>query len=140
MSDALYNLTEQIIGAAIEVHRTLGPGLLESVYPDCLMIELRKRTLRFDAQRYVPIHYKGELVRTQFRVDLVVEDKVLVEAKSIDQLHPIHSAQVLTYLKLTGFPIGLLMNFNSTSLRSGLKRLEHPDFFRTSRTRVEEPR
>ena len=124
---SLERLTERIIGCAIEVHRTLGPGLLESLYQECLIIELAEQQLSFEADRCVNLEYKGRRIRNTLRLDLLVEGVVVVELKSVERLHPVHSAQVITYLKLTGCPAGLLMNFNEVSLRAGLKRLDHPD-------------
>lgn len=123
----LQKLTEKIIGCGIEVHRTLGPGLLESIYRECLFAELRLHSLKVECERSVPLYYKGERVKVALMIDLLVEECVVVELKAVERLHPVHSAQVITYLKLTGFPAGLLMNFNSTSLRAGLRRLDHPD-------------
>lgn len=120
-------LTEKVIGCAIEVHRTLGPGLLESVYRECMIIEMLGQQLSVQSERHVPLEYKGQRIKGQLKLDLLVEGCVVVELKSVDHLHPIHLAQVITYLKLTGYPAGLLMNFNSTTLRAGLKRLDHPD-------------
>lgn len=120
-------LTENIIGCAIEVHRILGPGLLESVYRACLIAELRERALAVETEVAVPILYKAKRVGVDLRVDMLVADSVVVELKAVDRLHPVYLAQVITYLKLTGHPVGLLMNFNATSLRAGLRRLEHPD-------------
>jgi GxxExxY protein len=120
-------LTEKVIGCAIEVHRTLGPGLLESVYRECMIIEVRGEHLCVESERHVPLEYKGQRIKGQLKLDLLVEGCVVVELKAVDHLHPVHLAQVITYLKLTGYPAGLLMNFNSTSLRAGLRRLEHPD-------------
>jgi GxxExxY protein len=120
-------LTDQVIGSAIEVHRHLGPGLLEGIYRECLMVELAGDNLRFECERFVPIEYKGHRVRGGLKLDLLVEGCLVVELKAIEALHPVHSAQVLTYLRLTGFPAGLLMNFNVTALRAGLRRLDHPD-------------
>ena len=126
-------LTERIIGCAIEVHRALGPGLLESVYRDCLTIELTASQLAFEAERQVPLDYKGHRIRGELKLDFLVEDCVVVELKSVERPHPVHAAQVITYLKLTGCPAGLLLNFNGTTLRAGLKRLDHPDrYVRTS--------
>lgn len=125
--DRINGLTERVIGCAIEVHRHLGPGLLESIYRECLMMELSGSRLRFECERFVPIEYKGRRVRGGLKLDLLVEGSLVVELKAIEALHPVHSAQLLTYLRLTGFPAGLLMNFNVTSLRSGLRRLDHPD-------------
>jgi GxxExxY protein len=120
-------LTERIIGCAIEVHRILGPGLLESVYRECMIIELGQSELHVEHERYLPINYKGQRVRSELRVDLLVEGCVIVELKVVDHIHPIHLAQMITYLKLSGCPAGLVMNFNATTLRAGLKRLDHPD-------------
>ncbi|HVB38705.1 MAG TPA: GxxExxY protein, partial [Vicinamibacterales bacterium] len=99
---------------------------LESIYRDCLLIELRTRHLHVERERHVAIHYRGQRVANDLKVDLLVEDCVVIEVKAVDHLHPIHAAQVISYLKLTGCPAGLLMNFNVTSLRAGLKRLVHP--------------
>lgn len=121
-------LTERIIGCAIEVHKTLGPGLLESVYRDCLIIELKQHDLGVESERHVPIEYKGQRVHGELKLDLFVEGRVVVELKAVERLHPIHLAQVITYLKLTGCPAGLLMNFNATTLKGGLKRLDHPEW------------
>jgi GxxExxY protein len=125
--DEINALTERIIGCAMEVHRTLGPGLLESIYRECLTIELSASQLGVVSERQIPLDYKGRRVRGELKLDLLVEDCVVVELKSVERLHPVHSAQVITYLKLTGCPAGLLMNFNATTLRAGLKRLDHPD-------------
>jgi GxxExxY protein len=116
-------LTETIIGAAIEVHRVTGPGLMESVYEECLCYELSQRGLRFQRQVELPVSYKGIKLDCGFRMDLVVEDSVVLELKTVDQLLPIHSAQLLTYLKLSGKKLGLLINFNEPVLKEGLKRL-----------------
>ena len=120
-------LTEKIIACAIEVHRILGPGLLESVYRECLIIELRRQGLSVDSERHLPIDYKGHRVSGGLKLDLLVNGCIIVELKAVECLHPIHSAQVITYLKMSGCPAGLLMNFNSTTLKAGLKRLDHPD-------------
>ncbi len=122
-------LTEKAIGCGIEVHRTFGPGLLESIYRDCLVIELRTSGLRVQCARRVGLTYKGQPVGPHLEIDLLVEGCLIIEVKSVDRIHPVHLAQVITYLKLTGCPVGLLMNFNTTSLRAGLKRLDHPDLY-----------
>jgi GxxExxY protein len=124
--DGINGLTERVIGCAIEVHPTLGPGLLESIYRECLAMELASNQLHFECERRVPIDYKGQRVRGALKLDLLVEDCLVIELKAVEALHPVHLAQVLTYLRLTGFPAGLLLNFNVTSLRSGLRRLDHP--------------
>jgi len=120
-------LTEKIIGCAIEVHRILGPGLLESVYRECLTIELRQQHLRVDSEPHISFDYKGHRISGGLKLDLLVEGCVVVELKAVERLHPVNLAQVMTYLKISGYPAGLLMNFNSTTLRAGLRRLDHPD-------------
>ena len=125
----LEDLTAAIIGAAIEVHRVMGPGLLESIYTRCLAIELKARNLRVERQRRVPLTYRGESAE-YLEVDLLVEGVVIVEVKAVKELAPIHKAQTLTYLKLTGCPAGLLVNFNVKILTAGLRRLTHPDLYK----------
>ena len=115
------DLTERIIGAAIAVHRELGPGFLESVYENALKHEMLKAGLAVEQQNLVPVLYDGVRVG-EHRLDLVVEDAVLVELKAIDDLHPIFTAQVISYLKASGLPVGLLINFNERLLKEGLKR------------------
>ena len=117
------SLTDAIIGAAITVHRDLGPGLLESVYEKCLALELTKSGLQTTSQKEIPVRYKNLTFDCSFRANLIVENKVLLELKSIDQLSPIHTSQVITYLKLTGLRTGLLINFNVQILKTGLKRI-----------------
>ena len=119
------NLTEKIIGAAIEVHRALGPGLLESAYEECLAHELSLVNISFERQVPLPVSYKSIQLDCGYRLDLVVERAVVLELKAVDTLHPIHEAQLLTYLKLGGWPIGLLINFNVPVLRKGIKRMVH---------------
>lgn len=116
-------LTDRIIGAAIEVHRHLGPGLLESAYEECLCYELSQTGLAFERQVPLPVAYKGVKLDCGYRMDMVVNNSVIVEIKAVDCLAPIHSAQLLTYLRLTGMHVGLLMNFNIPMLKDGLKRL-----------------
>jgi GxxExxY protein len=115
-------LTEKVIGLAIEVHRNLGPGLLESVYEDCLCKELADARVEFERQRSVPVAYKNVLLETGFRADIIIADELVIEIKSIERLLPVHDAQVLTYLRLGGFPKGLLVNFNTKLLKDGIKR------------------
>ena len=115
-------ITSQIIGAAIEVHRHLGPGLLESTYTPCMQYELRACGLEFAAQRALPLVYKELLLANSYRVDLIVGGEVLVELKCVDRVLPVHEAQLLTYLRLTGCPLGLLINFNVAKLVDGVKR------------------
>jgi len=116
-------ITSAIIKAAIEVHRALGPGLLEAPYFACLVYELRNAGLRLDTERRVPVVYKEVRIDCGFRVDLIVEDTVVVEVKSLAQVAPVHPAQLLTYLKFTGCPAGLLINFNVPVLKNGLTRV-----------------
>jgi len=116
-------LTESVIGAGIEVHRELGPGLLESVYEKALCRELTLRSIPFEQQVQVPLSYKGEPLDTHLRLDLVVDQVLILELKAVDRLLPIHEAQLLTYLKLSHLPVGLLLNFYETKLKDGLKRL-----------------
>jgi GxxExxY protein len=115
--------SEEVIGALIEVHRALGPGLLESAYEACFCRELQLRSLAFERQRPVGIVYKGLLVECGYRIDVLVEHHVVVELKAVERLLPLHAAQVLTYMKLADVRAGLLVNFNVTSLRQGLRRL-----------------
>lgn len=116
-------LSGEIIGAAIEVHRALGPGLLESVYEECLCRELDIRNIHYIRQLPLPVDYKGVKLDCGYRLDLLVEDQILVELKAVDQLQPIHDAQVLTYLRLGGWKLGLLINFNVPVLKRGVRRL-----------------
>ena len=122
--DATFNATTGgILAAAIEVHKALGPGLLESSYMQCLLFELAARKLRYVTQHAIPIVYKGMRLDSSYRVDLIVEDRVVVEVKSVTVLLPVHHAQLLTYMKRTGCPAGLLINFNEARLMDGVKRL-----------------
>jgi GxxExxY protein len=118
----LKQLTEQIIGAAIEVHREVGPGLLESAYQTCLCREFTLRGLPFECQKPLPLIYKGEKLDCGYRLDIVVADAVVLEIKSVEGLERIHEAQLLTYLKLSKLKIGLLINFNVPVLKDGIKR------------------
>jgi GxxExxY protein len=116
-------LTDKVIGRAIEVHRNLGPGLLESAYEACLCFELNKAGLNFTKQQAIPVRYKSIKLDCGFRADIIVEDKLLLELKATDRIHPIHKAQLLTYLKLTGLKIGLILNFNTELLKNGIQRM-----------------
>ncbi|HEU4952110.1 MAG TPA: GxxExxY protein [Holophagaceae bacterium] len=116
------DLTERVIAAAIAVHRTLGPGLLESAYEACLCAELAEAGLAFDRQRPLRIRYKSAEVDCGYRMDLVVEDRLVLELKSVELLLPIHEAQLITYLKLSGLRTGLLLNFNTQLMKDGIKR------------------
>ena len=115
--------TNAVIGAAIEVHRNLGPGLLESVYEACLCRELMHRGIAHRVQVALPVTYKGEAVDAQLRLDIVVENRVIVEVKSVEQILPIHIAQLLTYLRLSGMKVGLLLNFNVLRMTDGIRRV-----------------
>jgi GxxExxY protein len=117
------DLTERIIGAAIEVHKQLGPGLLESIYQMCMARELSLRGIRFEQEKPIPVEYKGIFLDCGYRLDFLVEQKVVVELKAIDELSNTHKSQLLTYLKITGCKIGLLINFNVPVLKDGIKRL-----------------
>jgi GxxExxY protein len=116
-------LTEKIIGAAIEVHKALGPGLLESAYEECLAHELSSANLLFQRQVPLPVTYKSLQLDCGYRLDFLIEKTVVLELKAIEALQPIHEAQLLTYLKLGGWPIGLLINFNVPVLKNGIKRM-----------------
>jgi len=116
-------ITESVIGAAIEVHRHLGPGLLESSYQACLAREMALRNLAFEQEKPLPLEYKGLQLDCGYRLDFIVEKSVIVEIKAVEALQPIHDAQLLTYLRLTGCKIGLLINFNVPVLKQGLKRM-----------------
>lgn len=116
-------LSQEIIGAAIEVHRHLGPGLLESIYEHCMLKELRNRGIRCQHQHPLPVRYKGELLDCEYRLDLLVDNTVVVELKTVKKLEPIHDAQLLTYLRLSDYRLGLLINFNVPVLKYGIKRI-----------------
>jgi GxxExxY protein len=115
-------LSKKVIGCAIEVHQNLGPGLLESTYEQCFAHELSLRNICFKLQHPVPVEYKGIRLDCGYRVDLIIEGKIIVELKSVEQIKGIHEAQLLTYMKLTGVNIGLLINFNVNKLKDGIKR------------------
>lgn len=116
-------ITNNIIGAAIEVHKALGPGLLESAYEACLCRELELRRIPYMRQKALPVAYKGLELDCGYRLDLLVDEEVVVEIKTVDALHPIHEAQLLTYLRLGGWKVGLMVNFNVPLLKQGIKRL-----------------
>ncbi len=120
---AINKITETIIGSAIAVHKSLGPGLLESAYEACLAFELADRGLSVERQKALPVIYRNVKLDCGYRLDLLVEEKVIVELKAIDRLLPIHSAQLLSYLKLSGCKVGLLINFNVKILKNGLRRI-----------------
>jgi len=122
-------LIELVIGLAMRVHDALGPGLLESIYRDCLVLELVASGLEVSVEHHVPLLYRDQKIRDELKIDILVDGRLVIEVKAVERLLPVHKAQVVTYLKLTGFPAGLLLNFNVTSLRSGLHRLDHPDIY-----------
>jgi GxxExxY protein len=116
-------ITEAVIGAAIEVHRTLGPGLLESAYEECLCRELALRRIPFERQVSLPVEYKGLRLDCGYRIDLLADSQVVVEIKAVEELLPVHEAQLLTYLKVGAWKVGLLINFNTALLKRGIRRL-----------------
>ena len=130
-----HHVTRDVIAAAIEVHRDLGPGLLESAYMTCLQHELTARQLVFVTERRVPVVYKGITLDCHYRLDLLVNDVVVVEVKAIAEVLPIHQAQVLTYLRLANLPVGLVINFNVDKLVKGVKRVINPRWTRKVRPR-----
>lgn len=116
------NLSNQVIGLAIEVHRNLGPGLLESVYEQCLSYELQLNHIQHQCQVDVPVIYKGHQLNQNYRIDLLIQNQLIIELKAVDKLQGIHQAQLLTYMKLTQVKTGLLINFNEAILKNGIKR------------------
>ncbi len=123
MREKLNEITEQVIASAIAVHRALGPGLLESAYEACLAYELADRALTFERQKGLPVTYRGVQVDCGYRIDLLVGGLVVVELKAVEKLEPIHQAQLLSYLKLSGCRVGLLINFNVKMLKQGIRRM-----------------
>lgn len=115
-------ISERVIGLAIEVHRQLGPGLLESAYEECLSFELRHAGISYHRQVALPVVYKSVRLECGYRIDLVIENELVLELKAIERITPVHEAQMLTYLRLSGCRVGLLMNFNTVALRHGLRR------------------
>jgi len=115
-------LTERVIGLAIDVHRGLGPGLLESVYEECLCFELAKARIEYQRQMPIGIIYEGVSLEAGFRADIVVKQELILEIKSVESLLPVHEAQVLTYLRMSGYRVGLLLNFNTLRLKDGIRR------------------
>ena len=136
--DRLDSITRRIIGAAIEVHRRLGPGLLESAYEACLAFELREMGLRVEQQKPLPVVYKEVNLDCGYRMDLVVEDAIVVEIKAVEKLAPIHDAQLLSYLRLANKSVGLLINFHVRLLKNGVKRIvnDFPDSARSALSAV----
>ncbi|MBN2419949.1 MAG: GxxExxY protein [Deltaproteobacteria bacterium] len=115
-------ITEPVIQAAIEVHKNLGPGLLESVYEQCLAYELTQKGINFKLQYGLPVEYKGVKLDCGYRIDVLIEDHLILELKSVDRILPIHEAQILTYMKLANVKVGLLINFNVLRVKDGIKR------------------
>ncbi len=122
ISEELNALSYQVIGLAIEVHRNLGPGLLESAYQACLIYELKKANLKVEKEIPLPIHYKEIKLEQGYRIDLLIESKLVIELKTVEEFTTVHYAQILTYLKLGYYPLGLLINFNSKILKNNIKR------------------
>jgi len=118
------DITGEIVDASLKIHKALGPGLLERVYEDCLFYELEQRKLKVTKQQRIPIHYEELIIGEAFRLDLFVEDAVIVELKSAEALLPIHEAQILTYMKLANITTGLLINFNVPLIKNGIKRFK----------------
>lgn len=123
MKRKVNEITDIIIGAAISVHKELGPGLLESTYEACLTFELVEHKLKIERQKRLPVKYRGVQLDCGYRIDMFVEDQVVVELKAVEKLEPIHEAQLLSYLKLSGCEVGLLINFNVKMLKDGIRRL-----------------
>lgn len=119
--------TKLVLQACFEVHQILGPGLLESIYEDALAIEFHKTGLAFARQKAIPVIYKGHLAGEPFRLDFLVNDLVLLEIKAVERVHPVHEAQILTYLKLTRIPVGFIVNFHAPALRDGIRRYLGPE-------------
>ena len=115
-------LSERVIGSAMDVHRQLGPGLLEAVYEECLCFELKQACTEYRRQVPLPVCYKGVQLECGYRMDMVVEHQLVIEIKAVERFLPIHEAQILTYLRLSGLPIALMLNFNSVTLKDGLRR------------------
>ena len=123
MSDSNDRFTETVIGLAIEVHKVLGPGLLESAYEEWLCYELDQASIAYQRQLALPVEYKAVQLELGYRLDIVAENKLILELKTVDKILPIHEAQLLTYLRLSGIETGLILNFNSTVLKNGIRRL-----------------
>lgn len=124
-TDQLNKITNKIIGCAVRVHSNLGPGLMERAYEECLLYEIEKAGMLAKAQTILPIHYDNKEINLGYRADLIIEDKVLVELKSVEKISPLHIAQILTYLRLGHFRLGLLINFNVIRLTDGIRRFIH---------------
>lgn len=116
-------ITKEIIGKSIEVHKTLGPGLLESVYQKCLCYELKESGFYIEPEKEIPAYYQNKNIGIGFRADIIVENKVILELKTVEEIHPIHVAQVITYLKLSNIRVGIILNFNSLKMIDGIRRV-----------------
>ncbi len=131
--DDIEVIGKEIVDASLRVHRELGPGLLEGAYEECFLFELKDRGLGVDQQKLLPVTYRGHRIDAGYRIDLLVENKIVIELKAVEQLIPLHDAQLLTYLRLSGCTLGYLINFNVTLLKNGLKRKVHnhpnPQYF-----------
>ena len=123
--DNINKITGQIVDASYVVHKTFGPGLLESIYEECLAHELKLRGIKVESQINVPLDFKGLHIERGLILDLLVENRVIVEVKSVKELHPVHEQQLLTYMKITGKHVGLLINFNAPLIKDGIKRMVH---------------
>ena len=123
ISEELNELARQVVDAVFQVHKTLGPGLLESVYETCLCHELNKRGIAFQSQVVLPVVYDGVEIEAGLRIDLWVDKKLIIELKAVEKLHEVHNAQLMTYMKLTGSRLGLLVNFNVPVIKQGIKRI-----------------
>jgi GxxExxY protein len=132
LTESIDALTELVIGLAMRVHAALGPGLLESIYRDCFVLELVANDLDVAVEHHVPVVYRDQKIRDDLKIDILVNGRLVIEVKAVEWLLPVHKAQVLTYLKLTGLPAGLLFNFNAPSLRAGMHRIDHPEIYAKS--------
>lgn len=133
-------LTDSVIGCAIAVHREMGPGLLEPIYQECMQMELAIAGIPFECERRLPIAYKGSALKNYLRIDLLIDWRLIVELKAVDAIHPVHKAKVITYLRLTDFPAGLIINFHEATLTAGVRRLDHPDIYARKRRMAPESR
>jgi GxxExxY protein len=141
ITETVDELTETVIGLAMRVHDALGPGLLETVYRECFVLELVANGLIVEVERRVPIIYREQQIRDHLRLDILVNNLLVLEIKAVERLLAVHKAQLVTYRKLSGFPAGLLFNFNATSVRAGMHRLDHPDVYNAKKiARMARPR
>lgn len=115
-------LSKELVDCFFKIHKTLGPGYLEQIYEDCLAIELEKRGIDFQRQKVLKIEYEGIIIPTEFRLDLIVDDKIVVELKAVEKMHPVYDAQIYSYLKSSNLPMGFLVNFNVPLIKDGIKR------------------